>query len=517
MLKRLGLGRHDTQYWDALFLFAFSLLFFFTWMIRIPVNGDTYTYARSIMTLEGPLIHLGYFVIGFLLHSFLQLFGISALETLGCLSVFFGAISVVCMYLLVLELTQDRFQGLLAGGILLFAGDFWFFSEHGEVYVPQLGFVLLSLLFMMKKRPLISSIFFLVAVSVTPTSSLVFPALACVMLWKGYGKKQIAYFLLPIFFSLLFLLFWDLKRIMNIIGEAVYSPKVFFDSFSYKALFMKLCYDTVKVYGKAFNIFSLVALLGFVLLYRENRKIWIMVLVFCAPFSLYLLNLGLISGDHLILTFAVISFLASYAVSRVVHLTKRFLASKYLVVLALLCMHGMASYSHFIGPEIRDSKELERVMMDLSRDYRDNEIMIADYNFGMAFWYLMKNERDFFLLTGRPNRYLEQRYNEDKEYLRRLERRFWINLPHLAGFFSLAESKGVVDGRRVYYVDRSDWPTRIVRHLLTDKDLEKRKLEIPKLKGLQAYFGKKTGERIEFVKIIDSPLYPVYLLERTEK
>jgi hypothetical protein len=158
-------------------LFLFSFIFFLLFMIDTPANGDTYSYARSISTFEGPIIHIGYYTIGYIFHSLLKQFGSTPLLTLGYMSCFFGSISVICMYLFTFMLTENRLQSFLAALILMFSGTFWFFSVHGEVYVPQLAFVLLSVLFIMKKRALLSSLSILVAISITPTSCLAIPPL----------------------------------------------------------------------------------------------------------------------------------------------------------------------------------------------------------------------------------------------------------------------------------------------------------------------------------------------------
>jgi hypothetical protein len=504
--------------WRIIWLFLFSLAFLLWFQIPTPSNGDTYGYARSLSTFKGPLIHFGYYVLGHIFHTFLAQLGVNPVQTLAWVSMLFGCICIVCVYLFSWELTGDRFQSLLAAFILLFAGDFWLFSQQGEVYIPQLGFALFSMLSMLRRRAFVSSVCFLAAISITPTSLLVFPGLACIMWFKGFEKKQIAYFLVPIVLCSIALLLWDFSRIIGIFRGAIYSPKVFSERFSYVWLVRELAYRTVKVYGKSFNLLSFIAMFGSIVLYRQDRKIFFLMFMFLLPFSLYLLNLGLISGDHLIITFIVISFLASYGLAVLFKEMRVTARGKYLIACALVLVHVWVSYELFMNPEKRDSKELERVISRLAKEYKGNAIMISDYDFGMAFWYLTQDEQNTWLFCGRPNTYLvQEKRNKDKEYLRRLEKRFWINLPHLPGFFSLPESKEIVEGRMLYYVDRSDWPSWVVRLLSSDITLEKRKAEIPWLRRLQKYLEKGGGERIEFLKIIDSPLYPVYLLKRAGK
>ena len=513
-------------YWTVCALFFLSLIFFLLFMIDTPVNGDTYVYAYSISTLEGPVIHIGYYLLGSIFHFFLKSFGGTPLQTLGYISVFFGSVSVVCMYLVTLMLTKNRLQSFIAALILMFSGTHWFFSIHGEVYVPQLAFVLLAALFIMKKRALLSSLSILVAISITPTSCLAIPPIIYLMYVKQFEKKQIIYFASPILLALIFLIAWDISKLINILATTVYSPKLFFVDFSYKKLLHELAYRIIKVYGKSFNLISFIAIFGFAILYKEDKKIWWSMVAFMLPFSLYLLNLGLFSGDHLIISFIAISFFASYGIIHLYKITNASLQIKYLATFFLIFGHIWISYQLFINPEIRDAQELKKVVNDLADEYKTNAVMISDYNFGMAFWYLANKENDYFLFTGRPNKFLREHSGNFRECQKKLEAKFWINLSELPDFIhqlGLKRSSGFIyqfclkqsSGQRLlYFVDRSDWPTWIVRLLLSDKSLEKRKREIPKLKRCKTYLEKSLEEKIEFLKIIDSPLWPVYVWPR---
>ena len=514
-------------YWTVCALFFLSLIFFLLFMIDTPVNGDTYAYARSISTFEGPIIHIGYYSIGYIFHSLLKQFGSTPLQTLGYMSCFFGSISVICMYLFTFMLTENRLQSFLAALILMFSGTLWFFSIHGEVYVPQLAFVLISVLFIMKKRALLSSLSILVAISITPTSCLAIPPIIYLMYVKQFEKKQIIYFAFPILLALIFLIAWDISKLLNILAKAIHSPKVFFESFSYKALILKVPYSLIKVYGKSFNLISFVGIFGFAILYKEDKKIWWSMLAFILPFSLYLLNLDLFSGDHLIISFIAISFFGSYGIIHLFKITNASLQIKRLAVILILFGHLWVSYQLFIRPEIRDAQELKKVVNNLADEYNTNALMISDYNFGMAFWYLTNEETDFFLFTGRPNEVLREHGGNFRECQKKLDAKFWINLSQLPDFIyqlGLKRSSGFIyrlglkqsSGQRLlYFVDRSDWPTWIVRLLLSDKSLEKRKREITKLKRCKTYLEERSEEKFEFLKFIDSPLWPVYVWPRT--
>ncbi|HVN94908.1 MAG TPA: hypothetical protein VMT62_00615, partial [Syntrophorhabdaceae bacterium] len=299
---------------SALFLFAFIVLMVFR--IKTPDDGDTYAYANSISTFAGPVIHFGYFVVGFLLHSFLQKIGVNALQTLGYMSVLFGSLSVACIYLFTLELTGDRIQGLLAGLVLLFSGTFWLFAEHGEVYVPQLAIILLATIAMLKRRPFMASIFFLIAMSITPTSCLVFPPLLYIAHYRGLTKKDVAWFAIPAFCSLFLVFLLAFHQVVAIMKWATYSPRVFFSNLTVREGVITLIYQLLVVYLKPFNVCIAFAAVGAFYLYRHDKKIFFLMVWFMLPFIAYIFNLGLISGDHLIITFIVVSFLVSYLLSR---------------------------------------------------------------------------------------------------------------------------------------------------------------------------------------------------------
>lgn len=508
-------------------LFLFSFIFFLLFMIDTPANGDTYAYARSISTFEGPIIHIGYYIIGYIFHSLLKQFGSTPLQTLGYMSCFFGSISVICMYLFTFMLTKNRLQSFLAALILMFSGTLWFFSIHGEVYVPQLAFVLLSVVFILKMSPLLSSLSILVAISITPTSCLAIPPIIYLMYVKQFEKKEIIYFAFPILLALIFLIAWDISKLLNILAKAVYYPKLFFVDFSYKKLVHELAYRMMKVYGKSFNLISFIAIVGFAILYKEDKKIWWSMLAFILPFSLYLLNLDLFSGDHLIISFIAISFLCSYGIIYLLKIANASLKIKRLAIALILFCHLLASYQLFIRPEIRNAQELKKVVNNLADEYNTNAVMISGYNFGMAFWYLTNEETDFFLFTGRPNKFLREHGGNFRECQKKLEAKFWINLSQFPDFIyqlGLKRSSGFIyrlglkqsSGQRLlYFVDRSDWPTWIVKLLLSDKSLEKRKREIPKLKRCKTYLEERVEEKFEFLKFIDSPLWPVYVWLRT--
>ncbi len=493
-----------------LILGASSFLFLLHFAVLRPTNGDTYVYARSISTFQGPVIHYGYFLLGHVLHGMLGPAGISALMTLGYMSCLFGSLSATCMYFLSLRLTGDRIRSLVTAVVLLFSGDFWLYAEHGEVYVPEFFFVILSALLVLYRKPLLSALSLLIAISITPTSCLALPGLLYLLRLEGYDRKKAACFAVPIALGALALLVWRASDVIVILRSAIYSPSVFLHTLNPIALIMAVVARLIKVYGKAFNVFSLLALYGFVLLLRRERKNWLLMLAFTLPFLLYIFNMGLFSGDHLIISFLAVSFLASAAAVHLGKAARLSAAGSILGVIGLVILHAWISYQLFIGPEIRDASELQRVSAQLEARLRPDGILLSKYDSGMSFWYTTQDEPDFSLLTGRPHLFLLKATAKDVA-ARRLEGSFWVNCDNPLVRGLLGNSGGTLQRRRVYFMDTEDSPSWLVKRVLPSSALEAREPGISRtFRRVQRFIGSRLGLEVQADKVIDSPLYPVY-------
>lgn len=501
----------SAEYRDSLLLCALSIIFFCIFSIDTPVNGDTYAYSRCVTSFRGPVIHLGYFAIGHAFYTMLKGVGCTPIQALGYMSAFFGGISVAIMYLFVRKLTGDRFLGFLAALILMFSGAFWLFSEHGEVYVPQLCFVLLSALLIIRRMFFMASLCFLIAVSITPTSCLALPFLLYVLWMYESGVRQLMSFVWPIAVVFAALSVAEYSRVMAVARWAIHSPLVFFDSFSLSALAGKIVRDLAYVYGKSFNFFFFAAIYGFLRLYKLDRKQWLMMVAICLPFSMYILNLGLLSGDHLIITFVAVAFLAAYGVGDVLGLLKIPARGGYVFMVLPVFVYSWLSFQLFIGPERRNARELNRVVQDLSVIIPSKGILIADYNFGMAFWALTQKEDNFFLFTGRPTKFLQEQSASKDRGLERLQTRFWINAPHFPAFITEnTEAQRLISDRQIYFADLLPWPGRLVRIILPKEVLDAREKKRCLVHRLKNYLQRNLGYRAEITHAIDSPLVPVY-------
>jgi hypothetical protein len=104
--------------------------------------------------------------------------------------------------------------------------------------------------------------------------------------------------------------------------------------------------------------------------------------------------------------------------------------------------------------------------------------------------------------------------SDSRACLERLKDRFWVNVPHYPSFVSQeVDIKQVLMDRTIYFVDAPDWPPGIITSLLLDKILEKRAKKIPMLQRFEKSFEIKFGNEIRLLKIIDSPLYPIYSIK----
>jgi len=478
------------------------------------MNGDTYCYARSIQTFEGPVYHLGYYAVGKVFHIIVGRFAGDPVRTLAWMSVFFGAVSVACMYSFSFYLSKNRTQSLLAALMLLFSGSFWEFAEHGEVYIPQLGFVLLSAISILNGRPLLSSLFLLVAISITPTSCLAVPGMIYLIRTQGATRRHYMWFLVPLAAVMAVVAVAASSTIIRTLNWAIYSPQTLLGKTSVGAVIVHIISRVIHVYGKSFTILSFLSLFGFVHMYIYNRQLWILMFLFLLPFSAYVLNLGLFSGDHLIITFIAVSYLGSYGVVALLDIMSVQGAWKWSLMGAIVVVHLLLSYGLFIYPNQRNSREFERVASHLRTQYAKNGIMFCEYDFGVTFWYNKWSEDDFYLLSGRPDEYLTDECRDITRCIAKLQTEFWVNLTHIPGFLSQPmDVKGMLRSRPVYFVDRCDWPSGLVRILVPEARLRKREKEISKVHRFEAYLGRALGAKTYTKKVFESPLYPVYLVE----
>jgi hypothetical protein len=497
-------------------LFLFSFLFFYLSRIPTPLNVDTYIYAHAIGSFEGPIIHLGYYGIGALCYSFLKFFGVSPLQTLGYISQFCGGVCVGGMYIFTFLLTKSRLHSLLSAVILMFSGAVWFYSIHGEVYVPQLAFVLLSMICLLKGLPLLSSLFILIAISITPTSLLALIPAGYFMHMRRFSKQDVIGFTVPILLASVLVIWWDGPRVIKTFEEAIYPATIFFDEFSYSRMAVNVVYRLAYTYGRSFNFISLFAVIGFFALHRHDKKVWGAMLSFLLPFLTYFLNLGLFSPDHLIITSIAVSFLGAYAIQAILDGITSHVAARFVSISLLVLLFSWISFEFLISRQKIYSAELDRVIHKLSEQDNNRGVMLADYNFGVSFWTLTHKVESKDLLEGRPHVFLEENTLDRQTARKSLKGPFWVSFAGIRGFASLPELKTLMEERPIYLVERIDWPigcVQVFKDWLVGLGLVKQEEVDLRLEKFSEYLSYKLDTDITTKKIIESPLHPVYLLE----
>jgi len=493
-------------------LFLFGIVIFSLSIISTPTNGDTYAYAYSIQHLEGSRIHPGYYYLGHLIYLVTGFLSFSPLLTLSIFSIFSGALAVSLIYLLVFKSSQNVLLSLLSSLILLFSGGFWFYSIYGEVYIPQLSFVLLSILFTYNQRYLLGSLLLLVAISITPTSVLILPALFFIIYRNKVDKKQFVYFMIPLIIPVLAVFILKFSKIDDIIELAVYSPRIFFYNFSLISLFKKIITDLAYVYGKSFGILNIAAIFGIVFLYRDNRNLfWIMFLLII-PFTLYIFNLGLLTEDHLIITFVPMSLFIAYGLVRGFIYLKMAKVVSAFGILILLFSQIWVSFQIYISPELKRSAILESTLKKFSKEYEPNGILISDWNFGMPFWYLTQNETNYSLLTGRPVRFFSKDGSDRDKCFERLKQSFWIDIPNLPIFFAEDYLKDLVlqNDRKIYFVDGKIQPNWLKEVIIGKKSLDDQQKQKQRFTIHVNFIEKVLNVKLQTEDSLDFPMEKIY-------
>jgi hypothetical protein len=515
----IGLIHRTEPYVPACLLFLFSSLFFYALQIPLPLNVDTFLYARAIETFEGPLVHYGYYLIGALGQYMLRPVGATPLETLGYMSQFFGGISVAGMYVFTLLLTNNRQHALLGALILMFSGTVWLNSIHGEVYVPQLAFVLLSFICLLEVRPLLSGFSILVAITITPTSLLALIPAGYLMVMQHFTRKAIIAFAAPLLLAYAIGMLWEGPKIIETFAGAIYMPTEFVKPYSHINLLRLLTYHLLRAYGNAFNLICLFAVAGFAFLYSVNRRLWGLMLAFFIPFSAYFLNLGLYSADHLIITFIAVGFLGGFGVLELLARVHANQKAQVILLLLFICSYALVAYERSISRQTAHASELDRVVHNLSKEYHPNGILLTDFDFGVIFFSMMGKDYPYPLLKGNPNQFRTQQESQGKNAMGMLTGEFWIEFTRLLDVVSWRDFPSLIDGRPIYFAERQFWPMGLIQAYLplrrlfgiVDKGDPKR------LEHIREYLAFKLGTDVTVEKFIESPLYPVYVMRPGNK
>lgn len=164
---------------------------FFGFMILAPLapsgfqNGDAAVYAQQIETLSLGIrtVHIGYYLLGV---AFRHLMPLNLDFALNILNTLLGALSAGIIVFIAYTITGSRIAAVASPIVLM--THFVFVKEacFAEVYVPQLFFFLLTVLFALWNMPISAGLSFGLAFLITPSTILATPFILLLRPQKGF-------------------------------------------------------------------------------------------------------------------------------------------------------------------------------------------------------------------------------------------------------------------------------------------------------------------------------------------
>lgn len=476
---------------EPILLFGVALFFYGIQGLSFPVNGDTYLYAHALTTLEGPRTHMGYYVLLSWAHGLLGPVGATPLQTVTLLSQVFGALGVAFMFLLAKRLLGDVPSARVAAFTLLLSGAYWEHAIQGEVYTPQTALALLAMLSMYGGHPMAAGMAFLGALAITPTSALAGPVLVY-LLWRHCpGRSSLVRFGLPLLLGLGGVGIWRGEELLDVVRGGIYLPNRLLEDATLGSVALRVGGALLKALVKSFGPALLLACWGVLVARRTDRGLLVFVAALLLPFSLYLLNLNLFSGCHLLLAFIGVSLLVARGVPR---------GKGEVPVLVLL---ALSSWVLLIGPSHRDAREYSRVVHALSERFRERSVLIADFTFGSGVLYLWGEETSYSQRIGVPEAY-SPRGNA------------WLERERLPRLFTRFPFGEILSSRTLYYAETRYWPAPLVQALTPEGTLRMRGEKKSRMEEMFRWFTYLAQGPVVFESVVDSPLYPVYRVGRME-
>jgi len=247
---------------------------------------------------------------------------------------------------------------------------------------------------------------------------------------------------------------WDIFRIIEIFSKAIYLPSVFIKELNFISLIKNIAYKLSAVYIKSFIIFILFAVYGFIKLFQNDGHATIFMVLLILPFSVYIFNLGLISGDHLILTTIPMSFFSAYGFVTSFTKFENKYSLKIVVFMLLFGLHIWASYQFLIFPEKRYSLGYEKTLTVIKNHMDEETILICPYDIGIAYWNNNFNENEYFVFTGTPDYFFSDYDGPDEKKHEILKNPFWINIQHVRNLFYSIDFQKLIDGRNICFIEQ---------------------------------------------------------------
>lgn len=137
-------------------------------------NGDAAIYLQQMKNLnftERP-VHLGYYLLG---AGFIRLLPGSDDYAINLMSCFLGALCVALVYFITFAICHKHTLAVIASLLLFTHNLFLENSIYAEVYIPQVCFLLMSVLLWLFNKPVLASLSFLLSFLITPSTILALP------------------------------------------------------------------------------------------------------------------------------------------------------------------------------------------------------------------------------------------------------------------------------------------------------------------------------------------------------
>jgi len=502
----------------AFLLVLISFILFLPWIGFSSPNGDTYTYASYLNNPDvqqwDPIIHIGYYLAAKLLYLFLKIFHVSPAFTLAVISFISAILAGLGCFFLIADLMEDNRKGFIAALVLLISGFFWTHAMYGEVYMPQLGTLILAMLLLVKHRPLAGALIFFLACSITPTSALILGFAFHLVLTRKISFRELGIFVLPAAVAGCVCAIWKFQAVVGILQWASYDPRTFLGDHGLFFLPVFVAGELIRAIGKSFGIFAFFALIGLGYFAVRRRTLFLHIVFTFLPFILYIFNLGLLIPEHLCIVFPLIAMAAAEGLMLALHpLGTR---GRYITGAILFFIYITCNYFIWIQPVVSRGRQMEKEVKALSALVSENAAIIAPYHYGVAYWHFTKPGRHINMLRGTPYLFI---YNErgaphgDPEIKERLlEAQFWINRNHLSRPGTKAFLEDIFrTGKDIYLIDLLYKPSRYIAWLLPERTVQKREELKTWLPRLDFDRGDMTSELV-----FDSSLWPVYRLKTGE-
>lgn len=156
----------------VLFLAAFSA--FASLSTEALINGDAALYVQQMQNLDFAerTVHIGYYLLG---AGFIHIFPGSDDYVLNLMACFYGALSIMLIYLITFIICHRHIPAIISGLFLLTHYIFLENSVYAEVYTPRTCFLLMAILWWLLNRPILAGVSFALSFLIAPSAVFALP------------------------------------------------------------------------------------------------------------------------------------------------------------------------------------------------------------------------------------------------------------------------------------------------------------------------------------------------------